>query len=433
VSADGRGDLFSDSAELEVHALAPAPDGGLYVGTSPDGRVYRVSAAGQAEPFFDPDDKYIWALATDARGRVYAATGDRGRVYRITPDGRGEVFFETKAAHAMTLAFDGEGRALIGTGGPGRVFRVDAAGSGFLLLDTPYQEVRALRLAGDGVIHAAALNGRTQGAPAGADSGDTPPAPPPPTPSVSTEIMSFAIIDVPVPAQASSSPGASGGGSSPAGAVYRIQPDGLWDAIAAVPLGVVPALRRDWTARGASLVVSAGLALPVFWFGLVLQLVFSLGLGWLPSSGRTTPGDGSMADRLAHLALPATMLAAVHAAAWSRYLRAGLGETLMQPFVAAARARGVAEHLVLLRHALRPALIPVVTIVFLDAALMLAGTVVTESVFAWPGLGSLFTEALARRDYTVLMALLMLSSSAVVGLNLVADLVYPLLDPRVRR
>lgn len=204
-------------------------------------------------------------------------------------------------------------------------------------------------------------------------------------------------------------------------------------AIAAVPLGVIPALRRDWTARGASLVVSAGLALPVFWFGLVLQLVFSLGLGWLPSSGRTTPGDGSVADRLAHLVLPATMLAAVHAAAWSRYLRAGLGETLLQPFVAAARARGVADRIVLLRHALRPALIPVVTIVFLDAALMLAGTVVTESVFAWPGLGSLFTEALARRDYTVLMALLMLSSSAVVGLNLVADLVYPLLDPRVRR
>ena len=88
---------------------------------------------------------------------------------------------------------------------------------------------------------------------------------------------------------------------------------------------------------------------------------------------------------------------------------------------------------VVLRHALRPALLPAVTIVLLDAALMVAGTVVTESVFAWPGLGSLFTEALARRDYTVLMAMLMLASTAVVVFNLVADLLYPLLDPRVRR
>ena len=126
------------------------------------------------------------------------------------------------------------------------------------------------------------------------------------------------------------------------------------------------------------------------------------------------------------------MLAAVHAAAWSRYLRAAVLDTYGQPFVAAARARGAAWPTVVARHVLRPALLPVVTIVFLDAALMVAGTVVTESVFAWPGLGSLFTEALARRDYTVLMALLMLASTSVVVCNLVADLVYPLIDPRVR-
>jgi peptide/nickel transport system permease protein len=122
----------------------------------------------------------------------------------------------------------------------------------------------------------------------------------------------------------------------------------------------------------------------------------------------------------------------VHAAAWSRYLRAAVSDTRRQPFVFAARARGAGERTVLSQHVLRPALLPVVTIVFLDAALMLAGTVVTESVFAWPGLGSLFTESLARRDYTVLMALLMVASTAVVVFNLVADLVYPLIDPRVR-
>ena len=126
------------------------------------------------------------------------------------------------------------------------------------------------------------------------------------------------------------------------------------------------------------------------------------------------------------------MLAAVHAAAWSRYLRAAVVDTFAQPYVAAARARGATRRLVMTQHVLRPALLPVVTIVFLDAALMVAGTVVTESVFAWPGLGSLFTEALARRDYTVLMALLMVASAAVLLANLIADLVYPLIDPRVR-
>ena len=199
-----------------------------------------------------------------------------------------------------------------------------------------------------------------------------------------------------------------------------------------LPLGIWPAVSRGGFARAVSVISFAGISLPVFWFGLVLQLIFAIGLGWLPSSGRTTPGDGGLANRLAHVLLPAVMLAAVHAAAWSRYLRAALVDTLHQPFVRAARARGAPYRLVLARHALRPALLPAITIVLLDAALMVAGTVVTESVFAWPGLGSLFTEALARRDYTVLMAMLMLASTAVVVVNLVADLLYPLIDPRVR-
>lgn len=203
-------------------------------------------------------------------------------------------------------------------------------------------------------------------------------------------------------------------------------------ALFTVPLGFAAAFGRGLSSRTASLAIVAGLALPVFWFGLVLQMVFSLGLGLLPSSGRVTPGSGTPIDRVAHLVLPATMLAAVHAAAWARYLRAAIQETRAQMFVTAARARGADGRRLLWQHVLRPALLPVVTIVFLDAALMVAGTVVTESVFAWPGLGSLFTEALARRDYTVLMALLMIASLAVVVANLIADVIYPLIDPRVR-
>ena len=198
------------------------------------------------------------------------------------------------------------------------------------------------------------------------------------------------------------------------------------------PVGVFAAVTRGrWFDRATTAIAFAGISLPVFWFALMLQIVFAIGLGWFPSSGRTTFGGGDLADRVQHLVLPAVVLASLLAAGWSRYLRSSMIEALAQPFVTAARARGVPARLVVLRHALRNALGPIVTIVLLDSALMVSGAVVTESVFAWPGLGSLFTEALARRDYTVLMALLMLTSTAVVALNLAADAAYALLDPRV--
>lgn len=204
--------------------------------------------------------------------------------------------------------------------------------------------------------------------------------------------------------------------------------------VAALPVGVLAAVRRHHPFdRLVSLVTIAGISLPAFWFGLVLQLVFAVWLGWLPSSGRSSILSTGLGDRLAHLALPATVLAILHAAAWTRYLRTAMGAVLTQQFVLAARSRGVPERVVRYRHALRNALLPFMTVVLLDAAIMVSGAVVTESVFAWPGLGGLFTEALARRDYTVLMAFLMISSIAVVVLNLVADLSYRLLDPRIRR
>jgi len=203
-------------------------------------------------------------------------------------------------------------------------------------------------------------------------------------------------------------------------------------AIIALPLGVVGAVRRHgWFDRLTTALAFAGISLPVFWFGLLLQLVFALGLGWLPSSGRSSVGRGDLADRLAHLALPTSALALMHAAAWSRYLRASMTNVLQRPFITAARARGVPERSIWLHHAVRNALIPVLTVVMLDMGLMVSGAVVTESVFAWPGVGGLFTEALAKRDYTVLMAFLMLSSCAVVAFNLAADLAYRRLDPRM--
>ncbi|MCE9602394.1 MAG: ABC transporter permease [Gemmatimonadetes bacterium] len=184
--------------------------------------------------------------------------------------------------------------------------------------------------------------------------------------------------------------------------------------------------------RAASAVAVAGISLPVFWFGLLLQLLLAHRLGWLPSSGRADFGASGLADRVAHLVLPVLALAFVQAAAWSRYLRRALREVLARPFIRAARTRGIAERDILLRHALPNALGPFVTVVLLDAAMLVSGAVVTESVFAWPGIGSLFTEALGKRDYPVLMAFLMVGAAAVVLLNLIADLIVAAIDPRLR-
>jgi peptide/nickel transport system permease protein len=199
-----------------------------------------------------------------------------------------------------------------------------------------------------------------------------------------------------------------------------------------IPVGVWSAVRRGrWFDRLTTMTSMVGLSLPGFWFGLLLQMIFALALGWLPSSGRATPGVGGAVDHLQHLVMPTAVLALVLASSWSRYLRGSMIETVGQPFVVAAEARGLPAARVILRHALRNALGPLVAIVTVDAALLVSGAVVTESVFAWPGIGSLFTEALARRDYSVLMALLMLSSAAVILFNVAADAMHAVIDPRV--
>jgi peptide/nickel transport system permease protein len=202
--------------------------------------------------------------------------------------------------------------------------------------------------------------------------------------------------------------------------------------IVSLAVGTVSAVKHN-ADRAASIATVAGLSIPVFWLGLVLQLVFSNALGWLPSSGRTSFfGNGGIGDLIAHLVMPTAVLVIAHAAGWSRYLRGSMRLALAQPFINAARARGVNENRILLRHALKHALLPFATVVLLDASIMASGAVVTESVFAWPGVGSLFTEALAKRDYTVLMAFLMCASIAVVTLGFIADVAVHALDPRTR-
>jgi peptide/nickel transport system permease protein len=174
-----------------------------------------------------------------------------------------------------------------------------------------------------------------------------------------------------------------------------------------------------------------GLAMPVFWFGLMLQLLFAVRLGWLPSAGMYSAGGGGLADLLRHLVLPALTIAIGSIAGWSRYVRSSTLEQLSQDYVRSARAKGMTERQVMTGHVLRNSLIPLVTVVGIDVPLYLTGAVLTETVYSWPGMGRLFFDALNVRDYPVLMGILVLGAVLIILGNLIADLVYGLLDPRI--
>jgi peptide/nickel transport system permease protein len=203
--------------------------------------------------------------------------------------------------------------------------------------------------------------------------------------------------------------------------------------IASVALGVVSAARRGrWPDKVIGGLTLAGLSVPVFWLALVLQLVFAVWLGWLPTGGLQTIGVESFTDRLAHLVMPAAVLAIATTAGWSRYIRAGMIEALSQDYIRTAYAKGLSEPRVLLRHGLRNAIIPAVSIIALDLASVISGAVIVESIFRWPGIGSLFVQSMDGRDYPMLMGILMIGSAAVILANIGADLVQALLDPRLR-
>jgi peptide/nickel transport system permease protein len=174
-----------------------------------------------------------------------------------------------------------------------------------------------------------------------------------------------------------------------------------------------------------------GLAMPVFWFGLMLQILFAVKLGWLPSAGMYSPTGGGPGDLLRHLALPAFTIAIGSIAGWSRYVRSSTIESLEQEYVRTARAKGLAERRLMLGHVLRNALIPFITVVGIDVPLYLTGAVLTETVFSWPGMGRLFYDALTVRDYPVLMGILMLGAVFIVAGNLIADILYGVCDPRI--
>ena len=199
-----------------------------------------------------------------------------------------------------------------------------------------------------------------------------------------------------------------------------------------VPLGVIAAWRKgSWVDRIVMVFAVSGFSMPVFWLGFVLVYVFAISLQWLPVQGYQPMRDGVW-PFLRHLILPALTLSVIYMALIARMTRASMLGVLSEDYIRTAFAKGLAPRRVLLRHALKNASLPVVTIIGIGFALLIGGAVVTESVFALPGLGRLTVDAIIRRDYPVVQGVILVVSGAYVLVNLVVDLLYVVLDPRIR-
>ena len=192
----------------------------------------------------------------------------------------------------------------------------------------------------------------------------------------------------------------------------------------ALPLGIIAAVRRGtFVDFGAMTLALIGISIPNFWLGPLLAIIFSVELGWLPVGGRGT---------LAHLVLPSVTLGVALAAILARMTRASLLEELREPYVLAARAKGVSRTRAVLHHAFRNSLIPIVTILGLQFGVVLTGAVITETIFAWPGVGRLLIQSISFRDYPTVQGCVLLIAVTYVGVNLITDLTYGFLDPRIR-
>lgn len=192
----------------------------------------------------------------------------------------------------------------------------------------------------------------------------------------------------------------------------------------ALPLGIIAAVwKGTWIDHSAMTLSLVGISIPNFWLGPLMAIVFSVQLGWLPVGGRGTA---------AHLVLPSITLGAALAAILARMTRASLLEELGEPYVLAARAKGVSRTRAVLHHAFRNSLIPIVTILGLQFGVVLTGAVITETIFAWPGIGRLLIQSIGFRDYPTVQGCVLLIAATYVGVNLITDLTYGLLDPRIR-
>jgi peptide/nickel transport system permease protein len=204
--------------------------------------------------------------------------------------------------------------------------------------------------------------------------------------------------------------------------------------LVAVPLGVISAIRRNsMLDRVVTSFSFLGISIPVFWLGIMLIVLLSVQLQWLPSGGMSTIGEEfSIRDRIEHLILPVFVLSMANLAELTRYTRSGMVTVLGEEYIRTARAKGLAQKSVVLGHALRNALIPVVTIIGVLLPRAVSGAAITEAVFTWPGMGSLAVDAATTRDYPVVLGTTLTVATVVVASSLITDLAYGYLDPRIR-
>jgi peptide/nickel transport system permease protein len=200
----------------------------------------------------------------------------------------------------------------------------------------------------------------------------------------------------------------------------------------ALVLGITAARRPNSRLDAAiNLFCFAGVSVPTFWLALVLILIFAAGLGWLPASGVASAGTSDLGDRLRHLILPVATLSLASAGGYTRYVRAAMREALAQDHIRTARAKGAGEARVVFRHALRSALVPVTTILALSFGGLVSGALITETMFAYPGMGKLIFDSVMGNDYNLALAALLLATATAMLANLAADLAYGWLDPRI--
>lgn len=206
----------------------------------------------------------------------------------------------------------------------------------------------------------------------------------------------------------------------------------IWSILAAIPLGIIAALKQNtWIDRAISVCSLGGLSLPQFWLGLIAMYFFSLKLKWLPMSGMGSGGFFS-GDSMAHVILPAFILGFSQVGSLVRIARSNMLEVMRQDYIKTARAKGMKENAVILKHALKNMALPLVTIIGTQSGYMLGGSVVIENVFSWPGLGKFSIIAIQASDYNSIQASVLLFALLFLVINLLVDLSYSLLDPRVK-